>query len=105
MPEISPDDVRQLHIDLVEARSEATALRDALDGDKDAAVIRLYSKVQRQRAQLAVLNGKLARLHFALRIMNRLREPVTAAEWKDVKEGIELEARRKQLGDAAPEAA
>ena len=44
-------------------------------------------------------------LHFALRLMNRLREPVTAAEWKQAREAVVDEALRKRIDEKAPEAA
>ena len=44
-------------------------------------------------------------LHVALRLMNRLREPVTAAEWKQAREAITDEALRERVDGKAPEAA
>lgn len=100
MPVTTEDELRT---QLRDARDEAAALRSALDGDKDSAVLRLYWKVQRQRQELHILNAKLARRRFALRIMNRLREPVTAEEWKQARgEILSAESHRELVGDKLP---
>jgi hypothetical protein len=44
-------------------------------------------------------------LHFALRLMNRLREPVTAAEWKQAREAIADEALRERVDATVPKVA
>ena len=44
-------------------------------------------------------------LHFALRLANRLRKPVTAAEWRQAREAIADEALRERVDAAAPKVA
>ena len=76
-----------------------------LDGDIPRALHWLQGKAERQRHALDGLNRRVLSLHFALRLMNRLREPVTPAEWKQAREAVANEALRKRIDEKAPEAA
>lgn len=79
-------EVSRLRLELAEARSECVALRAQLEADPCAATWWLQSKVWRQRLALDRLERRNGTLRFALRLMNRLREPVTAQEWKSARD-------------------
>jgi hypothetical protein len=101
----SEEEIVKLRMALAEAVDEIDVLKARLDGDIPRALHWLQGKAERQRLALDGLNRRVLSLHFALRLMNRLREPVTAAEWKQARETVADEALRKRIDEKAPEAA
>jgi hypothetical protein len=101
----SEEEIVKLRTALAEAAGEIDALKARLDGDIPRALHWLQGKAERQRQALDGLNRKVLSLHFALRLMNRLREPVTAAEWKQARDAIADEALRERVDAAAPKVA
>ena len=89
----------RLRRELAEMTSERDALRDQLEGDLPRATAWLQSKVWRQRRALDRLERKNLNVRFALRIMNRLREPVSAEEWKLARDADRL---RDRIDEEAP---
>lgn len=94
-------EVKQLRAALSGAVDEIDVLKAQVAGDFPAALYWL-GKAHRQRSVLDVLNRKLLSLHFALRLMNQLREPLTAAEWKEAREANPL---RDRVDEKVPEPA
>jgi len=84
---------RLLRAALDDAVTENVTLKARAAGDIPAALACLQGKVARQRVALDILNRKLLSLHVALRLMNQIREPVTAAEWKEAREAHPLRGR------------
>jgi hypothetical protein len=101
----SDQEIVKLRTALAEAVGEIDMLKARLDGDIPRALYWLQGKAERQRQALDGLNRRVLSLHVALRLMNRLREPVTAAEWKQARETIADEALRERVDGKAPEAA
>jgi len=101
----SEEEIVKLRTALAEAAGEIDALKAGLDEDIPRALRWLQSKAERQRQALDGLNRTVLSLHFALRLTNRLREPVTAAEWKQAREAIADEALRGRVDAAAPKVA
>jgi hypothetical protein len=101
----SEDEIVKLRVALAEAVDEIDGLKARLHGDIPRALHWLQGKAERQRHALDGLNRKVLSLHFALRLMNRLREPVTAAEWKQAREAIADEALRERVDATAPKVA
>jgi len=101
----SDEEIVKLRVALAEAADEIDVLKATLDGDIPRALTWLQGKAERQRRALDGLNRKVLSLHFALRLMNRLREPVTAAEWQEARQAVEDEALRERIDRGAPEAA
>jgi hypothetical protein len=101
----SEEEIVKLRMALAEAVDEIDVLKARLDGDIPRALHWLQGKAERQRHALDGLNRKVLSLHFALRLMNRLREPVTAAEWKQAREAVADKALRKRVDEKPPEAA
>jgi hypothetical protein len=73
----SEEEIVKLRMALAEAVHEIDVLKARLDGDIPRALHWLQGKAERQRLALDGLNRRVLSLHFALRLMNRLREPVT----------------------------
>jgi len=101
----SDEEIVKLRTALAEAVGEIDMLKARLDGDIPRALHWLQGKADRQRQALDSLNRRVLSLHVALRLMNRLREPVTAAEWKQAREAIADEALRERVDGKAPAAA
>ena len=101
----SEEEIVRLRTALAEAAGEIDALKARLDGDIPRALHWLQGKAGRQRHALDGLNRTVLSLHFALRLINRLREPVTAAEWKHAREAIADEALRERVDATAPKVA
>lgn len=101
----SEEEIVKLRTALAEAAGEIDALKARLDGDIPRALRWLQGKAERQRQALDGLNRTVLSLHFALRLTNQLREPVTAAEWKQAREAIADEALRGRVDAAAPKVA
>ena len=101
----SEEEIVKLRTALAEAAGEIDALKARLDGDIPRALRWLQGKAERQRQALDGLNRTVLSLHFALRLTNRLREPVTAAEWKQAREAIADEALRGRVDASAPRVA
>jgi len=101
----SEEEIVKLRTALAEAAGEIDALKAGLDGDIPRALRWLQGKAERQRQALDGLNRTVLSLHFALRLTNRLREPVTAAEWKQAREAIADEALRGRVDASAPRVA
>jgi len=101
----SEEEIVTLRTALAEAAGEIDALKARLDGDIPRALRWLQGKAERQRQALDGLNRTVLSLHFALRLTNRLREPVTAAEWKQAREAIADEALRGRVDASAPRVA
>ena len=101
----SEEEIVKLRMALAEAVDEIDVLKARLDGDIPRALHWLQGKAERQRLALDGLNRRVLSLHFALRLMNRLREPVTAAEWNEAREAVADEALRKRVDEKAPETA
>jgi hypothetical protein len=101
----SDEEIVKLRTALAEAVGEIDMLKARLGGDIPRALHWLQGKAERQRQALDGLNRRVLSLHVALRLMNRLREPVTAAEWKQAREAIADEALRERVDGKAPEAA
>jgi len=101
----SEEEIVKLRTALAEAAGEIDALQARVDGDIPRALHWLQGKAERQRHALDGLNRKVLSLHFALRLMNRLREPVTAAEWKQAREAIADEALRERVDATVPKVA
>ena len=101
----SEEEIVKLRVALAEAVNEIDVLKATLDGDIPRALNWLQGKTERQRRALDGLNRKVLSLHFALRLTNRLREPVTAAEWKQARDAIADEALRGRVDAAAPKVA
>jgi hypothetical protein len=101
----SEEEIVKLRTALAEAAGEIGALKARLDGDIPRALHWMQGKAERQRHALDGLNRKVLSLHVALRLMNRLREPVTAVEWKQAREAIADEALRERVDATAPKVA
>jgi hypothetical protein len=101
----SEEEIVKLRVALAETVDEIGALKARLDGDIPQALRWLQRKAERQRYALDRLNRTVLSLHFALRLANRLREPVTAAEWRQAREAIADEALRERVDAAAPKVA
>ena len=101
----SEEEIVKLRTALAETAGEIDALKARLDGDIPRALRWLQGKAERQRQALDGLNRTVLSLHFALRLTNRLREPVTAAEWKQAREAIADEALRGRVDASAPRVA
>ena len=72
-------------------------LKATLDGDIPLALNWLQGKAECQRRALDGLNRKVLGLNFALRLMNRLREPVEVAEWQEARQAVADEALRERI--------
>ena len=101
----SEEEIVKLRVALAEAVNEIDVLKATLDGDIPRALNWLQGKTERQRRALDGLNRKVLSLHLALRLMNRLREPVTAVEWQEARRAVADEALRERIDQNAPEAA
>lgn len=101
-PADTEDEILKLRAELTEMADELGCLRAAAAGNHDAAVYRMYAKIQRQRAALNRLTVAQTRLHFALRLMNQLRDPVTAAEWNNARTGLGDDRLRDRVGKEVP---
>ena len=84
---------------------EVHTLRLYADGKRDWAFDSARRKIERQREALNLLTARNTRLRFALKLMNRLREPVTNVEWTREASAIEDEQYRARLGKEVPSAA
>lgn len=84
---------------IAELGSERDALAAQLTGDIPRATVWLQTKVWRQRRALDQRERKLLTLRFALRLMNALREPVTAQEWAAARDAARL---RDRIDEEAP---
>lgn len=87
------DEARELRAERAELRAEIDALRAQLEGDIPKATYWLQTKVWRQRRALDRLERRNLSLRFALRLMNQIRMPVTAEEWKEVLDDSRLSDR------------
>lgn len=96
------NEILKLRGELTELTAELAAFRAAAAGDQDTAVWRLYGKICRQRTALNQLTIAQTRLRFALRLMNQLREPVTAAEWNTAKTSIGDTRLQERVGKEVP---
>jgi hypothetical protein len=94
--------IRGLRAELAETRAERDALRGQLEGDLPSATAWLQAKVWRQRSALDLANQALARHRFALALLGRIREPVTAAEWLAARGELASEQHRDRVGDKVP---
>jgi hypothetical protein len=95
------DDTIALRRALAEMTAERDALAAQLAGDIPAATYWLQAKVTRQRAQLDILNRALLSRRFALRLLNQVREPLTAREWADARAAAG-EPLRKRIEEKVP---
>lgn len=59
----------------------------------------LQAKCAAQTRQLDRLHSTIVRQRFALRVQNTIREPITAAEWKEARDAIVNEQTRERVGD------
>jgi hypothetical protein len=96
------NDTSTLRRQLAEVTAERDALRAQLEGDLPSATAWLQSKVWRQRNQLDVMNRSVLSHRFALRLMNSIREPVTAEEWKKAREALTDERLRERVDEKVP---
>lgn len=95
------NDIATLRRQLAEVTAERDVLRAQLEGNLPSATAWLQSKVWRQRVALDTMNRSVLTTRFALRLMNRLREPVTAAEWKAAREAL-TEDLRERVDEKVP---
>jgi hypothetical protein len=95
----TPTELRELRREVAELRAERDALQAQLDGDIPRATYWLQTKVWRQRRALDRLERRQLSIRFALRLMNELREPVTAEEWWVARNAASL---RERLEPKAP---
>jgi len=95
-------DLAGLRAELAETRAERDALRAQLKGDLPSATAWLQAKVWRQRSALDLANQALARQRFALALLGRIREPVTAAEWRAARNALASEQHRDRIGGTVP---
>jgi hypothetical protein len=96
------DEQFTLRAEFAELRAERDALRAQLEGDIPAATYWLQSKVWRQRRALDDANQALTAHRFALRLLGRIREPVTAAEWRAARDALASEQHQDRTGDKVP---
>lgn len=92
----------KLRRQLTEMTAERDALRDQLDGNIPAATFWLQTKVHRQRRALDRLDRRNLSLRFALRLLNTIREPVTAAEWTAAREAVGDKLLRERVDENVP---
>jgi hypothetical protein len=95
-------ELSRLRSEVRELRAERDSLEKLLDGNIPPAASWLQSKVWRQRRALDRLERRNGTLRFALRLMNELREPVTAAEWSSARAAIDNESRRGRINEQVP---
>jgi hypothetical protein len=104
-PPAGPDPgqvIMGLRAELAETRAERDALRAQLEGNLPSATAWLQAKVWRQRSALDLANQALARHRFALALLGRIREPVTAAEWLAARDALASEQYRDRIGGKVP---
>jgi hypothetical protein len=99
------EEIRRLKAEMTETEMERDAYRNQLDGNIPAATYWLQTKVVRQRWALRRLQHRNATLRFALQLMSRLREPVSAEEWAKARAEIVSEQQRDQIDKQLPDAA
>ena len=61
----------------------------------------LQAKCAAQAKALDAQHSTIVRQRFALRVQNELREPITAAEWKQARDLVVSEQTRDRIGDPA----
>lgn len=99
------EQIAKLRAEAAEMLDELHALRLYADGKRDWAFEAARRKIARQRAALDALTRRQTTCRFALRLMNRLREPVTAAEWATAREAVAGEQARDRIDKQVPGAA